>query len=71
MKPLTRAELDQAGCGTPNCGHDHSTLFLNPACHLGAGVDAAYNKARGVLTLMCHKCQRPVGEIAVAGATRN
>lgn len=63
---LTRSNLDQAGCGTPNCGHDHSVLYLHAACHVKAGVEVVYIKATGTLKIACSKCQRPVAEIAVA-----
>lgn len=64
--PLTRPQLDAQGCDTPDCGHDHSILYLHAACHPGAGVDVSYVKADGMLHVVCHKCDKPVGLIAVA-----
>jgi len=64
--PLTRDVLDSFGCATPNCGHDHSTLFLHGACHLGAGNEVQYTKATGVLTIRCNQCKRFVAAVQVA-----
>lgn len=63
---LGKTELNEMGCSTPNCTHDHSTLFLIPGCHRGAAVDVKYVKATGVLTVQCHKCKRLVVELKVA-----
>lgn len=65
---LFRAQLDQSGCGQPNCGHDHSVLYFHAACHLRSGVEVAYVKATGTLKITCAKCHKPVAEIAVASA---
>lgn len=65
-KPLTKAALDIAGCDTPNCGHDHSVVFLTPACHPGGGVEIAYDKRTGHLRITCNVCERRVAEVEVA-----
>lgn len=64
--PLTRNQLDAAGCATPNCGHDHTVLYLLGACHPKAATSAVYDKRTGTIKLTCHECERPVAEIAVA-----
>lgn len=65
-EPLTQSELDQQGCDTPNCGHDHTVLFLSATCHPRAGLQVSYSKATGVLTCACRTCKATVGEIRVA-----
>jgi hypothetical protein len=62
----TRAQLDIAGCDTPDCGHDHSKLFIVGRCHQHAGVDVCYDKSDGCLHITCHKCDKPVATIKVA-----
>ena len=64
--PLTRNVLDNAGCGTPDCDHDHSVLYVHSRCHTGAPFTAAYIKATGILKLTCAVCERPVGEYQIA-----
>jgi hypothetical protein len=44
---LTRTDLDASGCGTPNCDHDHSVLYLHGRCHPAAATRARYVKATG------------------------
>lgn len=71
--PLTRADLDMVGCGSPDCGHDHTVLLIGPECHPKAGLRVCYLKPDGTLHLRCRKCDQPVGVIAVAagdGAAR-
>jgi len=63
---LTRRDLDSFGCDTPDCGHDHSVLYLIARCHPRAGVDARYVKQTGSLVFECRDCKRLVAEIAVA-----
>jgi len=63
--PLTRKQLDVAGCGTPNCDHDHSELYLVQACHPHRGVEAKYVKATGTLLITCQICDAPVAEVRV------
>jgi hypothetical protein len=63
---LSRKQLDAMGCGTPNCGHDHTVLFIHGACHPSAGSRASYNKQTGLLTMICRQCKKPVAEVKVA-----
>lgn len=65
-RPHTRKTLDPLGCAVPNCGHDHSVLYLCSKCHLETGLDVKYTKATGVLTIECTKCGELVTEIQVA-----
>jgi hypothetical protein len=65
-KPLTRHDLDPQGCGIPDCGHDHSILWLHSRCHPSAGVRARYIKKTGVLTICCRSCENWIADIAVA-----
>lgn len=62
----TRSRLDKMGCSTPNCGHDHSELFLVPVCHERAGLEVKYVKATGYLILTCNECGKLAGTIEVA-----
>ncbi len=64
--PLTQADLDDKGCGLPNCEHDHSTLFLHARCHIQKGTMVSYEKATGVLTIVCAHCGKVVAKILVA-----
>jgi hypothetical protein len=66
MKPLTRAKLDSMGCGMPDCGHDHTVLYLHSRCHPASGVSAHYDKRTGTLTINCRSCKTFIAEIAVA-----
>jgi hypothetical protein len=59
-------ELDATGCGIPDCGHDHTVLYLHPRCHRSAATRASYDKRTGLLTLRCRQCNSLVAEIAVA-----
>ena len=68
MTPLTRLELDRGGCDTPNCGHDHSVLFLHSRCHPYAAVEACYEKGSGCVVLRCARCKQLVARIQVAKA---
>lgn len=63
---LTREQLDAAGCGTPNCGHDHSVLFLHAMCHPKAGTRVSYAKSTGELTVACRVCKKLVAKLKVA-----
>lgn len=65
MSTLTRRDLDPMGCDTPNCGHDHTVLYLTPACH-SAPTRVRYDKRTGAIAVVCGKCQSLVCEIAVA-----
>jgi hypothetical protein len=66
--PLTRQQLDAAGCGTPNCGHDHSVIYLVSGCHPASGVEVRFNKPRGLLEVRCKRCEKPVADVKVAQA---
>ena len=66
MTALTREQLDTFGCGTPNCGHDHTVLFLHSACHPLAGTRASYDKRTGNLTIECKRCKKLVAEVKVS-----
>jgi len=66
MQVLTQKELNAAGCGIPNCDHDHSILFFHSRCHPGRPIRAHYTKATGIITAKCAVCDRLVGEIKVA-----
>ena len=68
MTPLTQVQLDQGGCGNPDCDHDHTILWLRAGCHPRAGLAVAYNKATGRMMVACKKCEKPVAEIAVAAS---
>ena len=63
---MLKAELDATGCNMPNCGHDHSVLYLHAICHPGYAVDVRYEKKLGHLVVTCHKCGQEVARIAPA-----
>lgn len=63
---LTRVELDQGGCGTPGCQHDHTVLYLHGRCHPSAGARVSYDKRAGNISVVCRRCDAPIAEIAVA-----
>lgn len=67
--PLTRIQLDRGECQMPHT-HDerclHGGLYIHGACHIRAGNEVFYDKARGVLILSCQKCKKLVVEIKVA-----
>lgn len=63
---LDQTILDEMGCGTPDCGHDHSILYLHPRCHPNAAVEVAYHKATGCIVMTCPRCKAHVAEIEVA-----
>lgn len=63
---LTRSVLDAQGCDTPDCGHDHTTLYMVASCHPQAGLLVAYDKTDGTMLLACTECEAFVGRIAVA-----
>jgi hypothetical protein len=64
--PLTRRQLDSAGCQVPGCDHraHPGGLALHPRCHINAGTWVWYDA--GVLTIRCKKCEALVCKIAVA-----
>ena len=63
---LTRKQLDAAGCEIPNCGHDHSTIFLHALCHPSAGTRVSYDKPTGLLTIDCRRCKKLIAQVKVA-----
>jgi hypothetical protein len=65
-KALTQVELNASGCGMPDCGHDHSVLILHSRCHTRAGTWAEYEKASGILTIKCARCQKIVAQLKIA-----
>lgn len=67
--PLTRIQLDQGQCAMPHTHDERCSqggLYLHGACHPKAGNDVFYDKARGVLVLTCHRCEKLVVEVKVA-----
>jgi hypothetical protein len=66
MTALTRKQLDVAGCGQPNCEHDHTVLFLHGACHPNAGTRVSYDKRTGELTVECRRCKKLVAQVKVS-----
>lgn len=66
MEALSRKQLDVAGCGVPNCGHDHTVLYLHGICHPSAGTRASYDKRTGLLTIECRRCKKLVARVKVA-----
>jgi hypothetical protein len=66
---LTRNDLDETACGSPDCKHDHTVLYFNPRCHPEAALFVCYDKPSGNLRIECAECEHMVAEIAVAGDT--
>ena len=66
MAALSRKQLDATGCGEPNCGHDHSELYLHSICHPSAGTRVSYAKPTGMLTIECRRCGKLVAHVKVA-----
>lgn len=64
--PLTREHLDQTGCGTPNCQHDHTVLYLHARCHPREGTVSSYDKRTGTITVKCKRCKALVVEVLIA-----
>lgn len=65
MVALRREQLDTLGCGTTNCNHDHSVLYINGACHPSEGISARYVKATGVIEFICSKCEKHITTVSV------
>lgn len=59
-KTVTKEDLNAAGCAQPNCGHDHSVIYLHPGCHVGSTTIARYEKATEELILECNTCEKEV-----------
>jgi hypothetical protein len=64
-KAMQKEDLDGMGCGMPNCGHDHSTLYFHPRCHLQGGTLVRYEKKEGLLIIDCAVCEREVARIKI------
>lgn len=63
--PLTRRQLEPMGCGMSDCGHDHTVLFFHCRHHPGSGLDAAYDKRTGLLTIQCNRCHTFLCSLAI------
>ena len=63
---LTQKELNDAGCFTPHCNHDHSVIYFHGRCHPQAPVAASYEKATGEIVIRCARCEMMIAKIAVA-----
>jgi hypothetical protein len=63
---LTRAELDQMVCGTPDCDHSahDGPLVFHSQCHPEAPTWAEYD--RGILTITCAECEALLCQVEVA-----
>jgi hypothetical protein len=59
-KVITKGDLNSSGCSSPNCGHDHSELFLHSSCHIGAGTYVKYVKATERLHISCSQCEKEI-----------
>jgi hypothetical protein len=68
--PIGRIELDAMGCDTPNCEHDHNTLYLHPGCHPEAGATVFYVKTLGYIIVECRECEKAVGAFWVGDGPR-
>jgi hypothetical protein len=62
-KVITKEELNDAGCGTPNCNHNHSTLYLHGGCHINALTSVRYEKKIETLIIECGACEEEVVRI--------
>jgi hypothetical protein len=60
---MTKEDLDRARCSTPGCAEEHGPLYLKGMCHPYAGNQVAYEE--GTLTISCHRCMKPIAQIAV------
>ena len=58
--------MASGGCTVPGCKEHADMYYLQPKCHQGAGLDVAYKRGSGVLSLSCHKCSVLVAEVSVA-----
>lgn len=63
---ITCEELNQGGCGSPGCTHDHTVLYLHARCHPSAGGRVSYDKRTGNIRIVCRRCEDLIAEIAVA-----
>jgi hypothetical protein len=65
---LTQDALKGMGCGDPRCTNEHTVLYLHANCHERKGLDAAYDKDDGTLTLTCRECDREIAAFLIAPA---
>ena len=63
---LTREVLDQSHCATPDCGHDHSVIYIHAQCHPRSELAVRYEKAEGECVIECGTCRREVTRLLVA-----
>jgi hypothetical protein len=63
VEVLTQRDLADQGCDNPECDNpdcrNPPQLFFHSGCH-DEGLDAVYDKASGVLALVCRECETPV-----------
>jgi hypothetical protein len=52
--------LNNAACDNPDCGHDHSTLFLHSNCHNEAPTWTRYQKDIETLIITCAECDEEI-----------
>jgi hypothetical protein len=62
-KVITKEDLNASGCATPNCGHDHSVLYLHGGCHISAATTVRYEKVIETLIIDCAKCGKEITRI--------
>ena len=63
MKPLTQTQLNKMPCA---CGEPDDIMYFHQRCHTGAGLEAHYNKKKGIITMSCKTCKSLVCEVEVA-----
>jgi hypothetical protein len=61
-----REDLLGTKCHLPDCNHDHSVLVLHAKCHPRAGTWVFYDKASGIATIRCAKCDNEILSLAIA-----
>jgi hypothetical protein len=57
---VTKEQLDASGCSSPNCNHDHSTLYIHAVCHISSAVCVKYEKKTGLIIVECAECDKEV-----------
>lgn len=62
-KTFNKEALNELGCSVPNCGHDHSILYLIAQCHPKAGTRVKYHKNDELLIVQCSRCGKDVVRI--------
>jgi hypothetical protein len=75
MKVLTRKTLKDWKCGNPYCTDDHPVIYVNNLCCVdkddnGAPMEVTYEKATGLLTLICVACDEPLAVFQIADNVR-